>query len=435
MQIISQTIFGKSLESVTVDDVREFCKKQIREGINLDYKKDLSSTKKILKTIASFANTRGGWIIVGVDDKDDKPILPATGFPFVEHLPLTITNIVLSDMWPSTIPVTHVCEPDNNGNTFLILYVPESPEAPHWIFNKRELYIRVSDRSDQGDWERFATSDEWEWLRNKREKSTSLREDMRNDLHSIFYECDWRHEFDNRPRGIASTVFTPPKQDRETAGMLNLTISPLFPTQALFEVPQTYDLLADKAVNDYYRTSDRYPIFLEHRQVFQSGSYMYGTLDENRKYFTGLDVNGMLMAKETVLFEPDIPDENSTLPTYYVELSRIGARLDQFLSLAAAIYDSIGFVGNVHFDVYLHGESWMKMQFPQNVDMSRVYKSPTGEFSWQADFLVSDIVNEKERLELIKSIVQSLMYSFGWKDFNWNILNSYYKSVDRYQNL
>ena len=63
---MNTTIFGKPLNEVNTDDVRLFCKSQIKEGINLDYKKDLSSTKSIVKAIASFANTRGGWILVGV---------------------------------------------------------------------------------------------------------------------------------------------------------------------------------------------------------------------------------------------------------------------------------------------------------------------------------------------------------------------------------
>ena len=144
---MNTTIFGKPLNEVNTDDVRLFCKSQIKEGINLDYKKDLSSAKSIVKAIASFANTRGGWILVGVeDDKDDKPKIPAVGFEFQDHLTLTVTNMVLSHMWIPIIPTYQVCPPDKDNKTFLIIYVPESHEAPHWLFNKKELYVRVSDR-------------------------------------------------------------------------------------------------------------------------------------------------------------------------------------------------------------------------------------------------------------------------------------------------
>lgn len=57
------SIFGKPLGEVTMQDVKTFCDTQIREGINLDYKRDLAS-KTLLKTMAAFANTRGGFIIM-----------------------------------------------------------------------------------------------------------------------------------------------------------------------------------------------------------------------------------------------------------------------------------------------------------------------------------------------------------------------------------
>jgi predicted HTH transcriptional regulator len=70
------TIFGRPLYNVMYQDVIAFCALQKKEGINLDYKRDLSSSKPIVKTIAAFANTRGGYIVIGVEDEDDKPKLP-----------------------------------------------------------------------------------------------------------------------------------------------------------------------------------------------------------------------------------------------------------------------------------------------------------------------------------------------------------------------
>src|ERR1700677_3610038 len=43
------------------------------EGSTLDFKRDLSSLAKVVKTIAAIANTAGGTVIVGVDD--DKTVL------------------------------------------------------------------------------------------------------------------------------------------------------------------------------------------------------------------------------------------------------------------------------------------------------------------------------------------------------------------------
>lgn len=39
------------------------------EGKTLEFKRDLSSPKRLLKTLVAFANTAGGRVIIGVEDK------------------------------------------------------------------------------------------------------------------------------------------------------------------------------------------------------------------------------------------------------------------------------------------------------------------------------------------------------------------------------
>jgi len=38
------------------------------EGKQLEFKRDLSSTRNLLKTLVAFANCAGGRLVVGVDD-------------------------------------------------------------------------------------------------------------------------------------------------------------------------------------------------------------------------------------------------------------------------------------------------------------------------------------------------------------------------------
>jgi predicted HTH transcriptional regulator len=44
------------------------------EGKTLDFKRDLSSPKGLMKTLVAFANTAGGKVIIGVDDKSRSPV-------------------------------------------------------------------------------------------------------------------------------------------------------------------------------------------------------------------------------------------------------------------------------------------------------------------------------------------------------------------------
>ncbi|NLA96335.1 MAG: AAA family ATPase, partial [Clostridiaceae bacterium] len=44
------------------------------EGKTLEFKQDLSSPRNLLKTLVAFANTAGGRVIIGVQDKTRKVI-------------------------------------------------------------------------------------------------------------------------------------------------------------------------------------------------------------------------------------------------------------------------------------------------------------------------------------------------------------------------
>lgn len=430
-QYTPPSLFGKPLDDVTVDDVKQFCEKQIKEGVNLDYKKDLSSSKSIVKAIASMGNTRGGWLIVGVDDEDDKPVLPAKGMEYKAHLELSITNMILSYMSPPLFPIVKVCTPDEHNKTFIIIYVPESDQAPHWLFNKKELYIRVEQRTDSTDWERFATSDEWEWLRNKREKSIELRKDFKEEINSYFLKHLDKDSMEKTIRerndSFLPSPILPSKYvlNRDgTEKMLNLTISPTFPTETLMSVNETFDKLREIAVPDLYGTSDRFPTFLEDSVVFQKGTIAFNQFADDRNYFTALNLAGMLSFKETVVYEKMPPGEDRVLEVSYVDFDRIVIRLEAFLHIAANLFNSLNYQGLVSLDVHLDGEDWMRMNFPTQTFNPRLSQNANGQFYWEKTFLANELKVEKSREEILKETINNLMFSFGWKDFNWNIFDN-----------
>src|SRR6266446_3484484 len=71
-------MFDKLLDHVTFNDVLAFCQ-QFPEGVRVEYK---SEAANIDKTVASLANTVGGFFVLGVKtDKKNMPILPIEGMP------------------------------------------------------------------------------------------------------------------------------------------------------------------------------------------------------------------------------------------------------------------------------------------------------------------------------------------------------------------
>ena len=126
------------------------CMKRLRklihqgEGEQLDFKQTISDPFKIAKTIAAFANTRGGTLLVGV--RDNKTILGVD--PEEEKYMLeTGANFHCEP----TISLTYrEVEDEEEQATVLEVTIAESQHKPHYVidkYNQRHVYIRQHDKS------------------------------------------------------------------------------------------------------------------------------------------------------------------------------------------------------------------------------------------------------------------------------------------------
>ncbi|MBI1222200.1 MAG: ATP-binding protein [Bacteroidetes bacterium] len=119
-------------------------RKLIQEGEHesLDFKQEISSARKIAKTMVSFANHKGGKLLVGVRDngaiagvrsEDEKYMLEtAASFYCRPEIQLSIEEWEL------------------DGKTVLEVNVPEGKDKPYAAMgedNKWWVYIRVKDKS------------------------------------------------------------------------------------------------------------------------------------------------------------------------------------------------------------------------------------------------------------------------------------------------
>ena len=60
----------QSLEDFTIENIEFLKKKGIREGLHLEFKARFS--KKLEPSLCAYLNTDGGWLILGVEEKDEK---------------------------------------------------------------------------------------------------------------------------------------------------------------------------------------------------------------------------------------------------------------------------------------------------------------------------------------------------------------------------
>lgn len=123
------------------------------EGKTLEFKQDLSSPKGLLKTLIAFANTAGGRIIIGVEDKTRRPAGVVSPLDEEERL----CNLIADSISPRLVPNIEMVTVDNK--TLLIAEVFLSNSRPHFLRAEgpeRGIYVRLGSTNRQADRELVA---------------------------------------------------------------------------------------------------------------------------------------------------------------------------------------------------------------------------------------------------------------------------------------
>jgi len=165
-----------STEAVTKEMVDTFCQLKIAETSRVEYKGDFPNN--LGKTVAAFANTFGGIILIGVEaDSDNRPILPVGGVEFKRGLEERVYQICNSAIYPPLWPDVWVVRFEESSGSppdrcVVVIRVTESQEAPHAVEGREDIYLRTLNTSQPF---RRATVDEIQELLTKRKASAERR--------------------------------------------------------------------------------------------------------------------------------------------------------------------------------------------------------------------------------------------------------------------
>ena len=123
------------------------------EGKTLEFKRDLSSPKNLLRTMVAFANTAGGQVIIGVDDKTRLPVGVERPLDEEER----VCSLIADAIRPRLVPNVEMITVEDK--TLLVVEVFLSGSRPHWL--KAEgpeggVYVRLGSTNRQADRELIA---------------------------------------------------------------------------------------------------------------------------------------------------------------------------------------------------------------------------------------------------------------------------------------
>jgi hypothetical protein len=179
------SIFAKPLSQITPADLQELLSDQAVENIRLEFKSQVPSKDDTLKKLSSFANTYGGFLVVGATEngKDGR----IQNLPGVDEEAGYKQKIV---QWcfdgsspPLVVEVSDaIPSPTGQGKVCYVVRVDESDVAPHFLNGRKGLWIRTDEFSARFE-ARLADDNEFRHLLDRRrlirDRRTSLLERAR----------------------------------------------------------------------------------------------------------------------------------------------------------------------------------------------------------------------------------------------------------------
>jgi len=143
-------MFSKPFDEITIEDIKDliFNRKE-RESHHLEYKEAIGNSdrdkKEFLKDVSGFANASGGYLILGVEEKDGAPnkICGVNKNIGNQKIDEWINNVLISNLDEKVQFEIKVLDL-NQRSVVVVLYIPESPKKPHMVTfqSKNTYYIR-----------------------------------------------------------------------------------------------------------------------------------------------------------------------------------------------------------------------------------------------------------------------------------------------------
>lgn len=138
--------FGVSIGSLTAAVLQRLVDDRVAEGLFVEYKERPPAPDAIAKAIAAFANSRGGWLFIGVAAKDNVAELvqgcDRKEWPGIDA---KVRDSCKSHITPFPYFETRIVE-IGVERTVCVVRIPPSDECPH-ITRDGRVYVRKADSS------------------------------------------------------------------------------------------------------------------------------------------------------------------------------------------------------------------------------------------------------------------------------------------------
>jgi Putative DNA-binding domain len=135
-------------ENLTPSDLEKLIERRVGEGYFIEFKSEFPSNQKIGHGIASFANTYGGWYIVGVKTNAQHEASEICGFTIGkdEDPIMKVRDIAKTHIDPVPVLYPQAVVLDSN-QVVLVVYIPGDQDTP-FVSKDGRIYRRIHDSSE-----------------------------------------------------------------------------------------------------------------------------------------------------------------------------------------------------------------------------------------------------------------------------------------------
>jgi hypothetical protein len=257
------------LHELTEAHLNVLVTERVSEGYWVEYKQAFPDNRKVAKSIASFANTYGGWFFVGIEASSaDNVATQIAGFSLdqVQNPIDRLREVVKSHIDP--IPLFHITLVRlSTGNAVLVVYVPGEQETP-FVHKDGRIYRRVADSSDPiAETNRYAVD--------------RLVDNGRSVTKAFERFCNDERTFSQGDNG----------------GWVNVYLSP-YPLYPYF--PREEDSLAAKAERYQALSLEPFPILLPDGALYGNGNIPFDTVQSTANSVVLRQVTPGLFVKNSI---------------------------------------------------------------------------------------------------------------------------------------
>ena len=184
--------FSKPVTALTYGDIESLTSTGEPESLILDYKECVEGVdrdkRELAKDISAMANSSGGYIVIGVAEKQGKPVHPPCGTSRMigrQKVEEWIEQVVISNVAQRPPFVIRVVDmPDSADNCVVVINTSLSAQAPHMVTGERDnRYYRRYFKRQQFE---SLPAEEYE-VREMFERSSRLRSETEQYLASRNY--------------------------------------------------------------------------------------------------------------------------------------------------------------------------------------------------------------------------------------------------------